>query len=586
MWMVAPRQTLYLAVTFALLSVSILTMKFSAFGTTLIAASQFSSAAAFSSARHGNSTVHLKGYGTFSGTTVNSTFSKKALPKAVDAWLGIDYSTQPIGKDRFTAVRWPARFNGTKAATSYGKTCIQDPTSTKVETQDEACLNFNVFRTPGVPLDQKLPVLLWVHGGAFYAGSYQSFDGASFAASSKEPIVVVTFHYRINSLGFLPSPLFEEEGLLNLGLRDQHLFLQFMQKHIGSFGGDKNAVTFGGRSAGAHSVGIFYFHNYAEDKNKPLFARAIHQSGSVTARAFPNASYPLYATQFDEYMTYLGCPSTPNSAAMTCLRTADINAIRNISTSIYYEYDPALTWPFQPTQGGPLLEKFGSQSGYDETFFHVPVITSTVSDEGKYYMRGDLETNDEFLAYFANGSPQLNSTDLELLSELYPDPATDPTSPFANSPNSTQYNRISAAWSDYAYICPGQETAYRASIAGVPTWKLHFNTNASWPAWRGIPHTSDTKYTWNEPTTQYPEISHIYHGYLSSFVVSGNPNTHRYEGSPEWPNYEVEGYGLESEPGKQLIVQPNNGTGVESDAIRREACLFWRDPERAGRLNK
>lgn len=140
-----------------------------------------------------------------------------------------------VTTDRFTAVTWPARFNGTKAATSYGKTCIQDPTSTKVETQDEACLNFNVFRTPGVPLDQKLPVLLWVHGGAFYAGSYQSFDGASFAASSKVPIVVVTFHYRINSLGFLPSPLFEEEGLLNLGLRDQHLFLQFMQKHIGSF---------------------------------------------------------------------------------------------------------------------------------------------------------------------------------------------------------------------------------------------------------------------------------------------------------------------------------------------------------------
>jgi acetylcholinesterase len=212
--------------------------------------------------------------------------------------------------------------------------------------------------------------------------------------------------------------------------------------------------------------------------------------------------------------------------------------------------------------------------------------SSTVSDEGKYYMRGDLETNEEFLAYLSNGSPQLNSTDLTLLSELYPDPATDPTSPFANSPNSTQYNRISAAWSDYAYICPGQETAYRASIAGVPTWKLHFNTNASWPAWKGIPHTSDTKYTWNEPTTQYPEISHIYHGYLSSFVVSGNPNTYRYEGSPEWPNYEVEGYGLESEPGKQLIVQPDNGTGVESDTIRREACLFWRDPERAGRLNK
>ncbi|KAF2799387.1 para-nitrobenzyl esterase [Melanomma pulvis-pyrius CBS 109.77] len=554
-------------------------MKFSDFATSFVAATPLCAAAS-------NSTINLKGYGKFSGTTINSSFSGKILPTVVDAWLGIDYSTQPTGDGRFRPVTWPSPFNGTKAATKYGKTCIQDPKSTKVETQDEACLNFNVFRTPGVSLDQKLPVLVWVHGGAFYAGSYNSFDGASFAASSKEPIVVVTFHYRINSLGFLPSPLFEEEGLLNLGLRDQHLFLQFVQEHIWSFGGDKDAVTLGGRSAGAHSVGIFYFHNYAEDEGKPLFARAIHQSGSVTARAFPNSSYPLYATQFEEYMTYLGCPFSPNEAAMSCLRSVDINAIRNISTSIYNEYDPALTWPFQPTQGGPLLEKFGSQSGYDQTFFHVPVITSTVSDEGKYYMRGDLETNEQFLGYLSNGSPALNSTDLELLETLYPDPATNPSSPFANSPNSTQYNRISAAWSDYAYICPGQETAYRASLAGVPTWKLHFNTNASWPAWRGIPHTSDTKYTWNEPTTQYPEISHIYHGYLASFVTKGDPNVARFEGSPVWPLYKPNGYGIESEPAQQLIVQPNNGTGVEKDELRREACLFWRDPERAGRLNK
>ncbi|KAF2705063.1 acetylcholinesterase [Pleomassaria siparia CBS 279.74] len=561
-------------------------MKFPDIATTLVATSFQVPLSTAATAASLNNTVNLAAYGKFSGTTVNSTFSNKTLPTTVDAWLGIDYSTQPVGDNRFRPVTWPSPFNGTKAATRYGKTCIQDPASTKIDTQDEACLNFNVFRTPGVPLSRKLPVLVWVHGGAFYAGSYNSFDGAAFAASSKEPIVVVTFHYRLNSIGFLASPLFEDEGLLNLGLRDQHLFLQFVQRYIGEFGGDKDAVTLGGRSAGGHSVGIFYFHNYAQDEGKSLFAQAIHQSGSVTARAFPNASYPLYAKQFDEYMTYLGCPTTPNDAALSCLRSADIDAIRNISVSLYNEYNPALTWPFQPTQGGPLLEKYGSQSGYDGTFHHVPMITCTVSDEGKYYMRGDLETNEEFLAYFANGSPDLNSTDLDILQGLYPDPATVADSPYANSPNSTQYNRISAAWSDYAYICPGQETAYRASTAGVPTWKLHFNTPNFWPAWKGIPHTSDTKYTWDEPTTQYPDISHLYHGYLSSFVTTGDPNTARYEGSPQWPRYKPTGYGLESEPADQLIVQPNNGTKVEKDTIRREQCLYWRDPERAGRLHK
>lgn len=524
--------------------------------------------------------ISLSGYGKFTGTVVNATFTKATLPEPVDAWLGIDYSTQPTGTNRFRQVDWPKSFSGTKQASAYGKACIQEATSTiPAESQDEACLNFNVFRTQGVPLSKKLPVLIWIHGGAFVAGSWASFDGASFVASSPVPIVVVTFHYRVNAFGSLPSALFEDEGLLNLGLHDQHLFLQFVQKHIGSFGGDKDAVTIGGRSAGGHSVGIHYFHNYGTE-NKQLFARAIHQSGSVTSRAFPNASYPLYKTQYDEFMAYIGCDGKGDSATLSCLRSADVHSIRNISTKIYNDHNTNLTWPFQPVHGGFLFEKPGSQSGYDGTFFHVPVISSTVTDEAKYYTPGNLETNDEFLDYLHNISPALNSADLELIEELYPDPATDSSSPYVNSPNSTQYNRLSAATSDYAYICPGQETAYRTSTAGVPTWKLHFDTPNFSPAWKGIPHTSDTKYTWDDPTTEYPAVGHIYHAYLSSFVATGNPNTYRYKGSPKWPRY----HGGTKKP-QQLLVQPNE-TSIETDSIRKEACLFWRSPERAGRLNK
>jgi carboxylesterase type B len=395
-------------------------------------------------------------------------------------------------------------------------------------------------------------------------------------------MVVVTFNYRVNSLGFLPSKLFDEEGLSNLGIRDQRLMLEFVQKHIGSFGGDKDDLTLGGRSAGGHSVGIHYFHNYGEDAgSKPLFSRAIMQSGSVTSRAFPNVAYPLYQRQYAEYMAYIGCDNIDsNSETLACLGNADLNDIRNISNKIFWENHPNVTWPFQPVQGGTLFEKTGTQSGIDDTFFHVPVISSTTSDEGKTYMPGNFETNDEFLGYLHNGSPALNDTDMELLESLYPDPATDsdPNNPFANSPNSTQYNRLSAAWSDYGYACPSQETSYRTSAAGVPTWKLRFNTNNRYPAWQGIPHASDTRYTWNDPAAQYPEISPIYHGYLSSFVTTGDPNTNRYPGSPEWLGYEPEGYGLDQKPGRQLVVQPGD-TKMEDDDIRRAACLYWRDPE-------
>lgn len=104
----------------------------------------------------------------------------------------------------------------------------------------------------------------------------------------------MNFNYRVTSLGFLPTPVFERLGLLNLGLLDQELLFKFVQQYISVFGGDPSRVTIGGRSAGAHSVGIHLFHNYNKTSGaSPLFSKALLQSGSVTARAFPNASYPL-----------------------------------------------------------------------------------------------------------------------------------------------------------------------------------------------------------------------------------------------------------------------------------------------------
>ncbi|GAB7363054.1 hypothetical protein MBLNU230_g3347t1 [Neophaeotheca triangularis] len=543
--------------------------------------------------RHHNNLVSLDDYGTFSGTTVNETYSGYPLPHPVDAWLGMDYARQPVGDLRFTPSTWPSPFDGVRDADSYGMSCIQELSVADIELQSEACLNFNVYRTPGVPLDQKLPVLVWIHGGSMYAGNWRSFDGASFAASSPEPMVVVTFHYRVNSLGSLPSRLMDEEGLSNLNIRDQRLFLEFVQKYIHAFGGDADSVTLGGRSAGAHSVGIHYFHNYGEDAgSKPLFARAIHQPGAVTARMFPPSDFPLYQAQYRDFMTVVGCPMDgTNAEALECLRTADVNTIRNISTAMYRDYELDWAWPFQPVQGGELFEKPGSVSGIDGTFFHVPTISSTVTNEARYWETGDFGTNLKVLDFWADLAPGLNEADLKLFQELYPDPQQYPDSPYANSEVNTQYSRFQAAVSDYAYICPSQETSYRVSSAGVPTWKLRFNTNNTFPPEQGVPHTADTRYTWNEPDVQYPEIGKVYHSYLASFVLTGDPNTHRYPGSPEWANYEPAGYGLDSAPGQQLVVQPGPGgngssTRLELDDVRREECLFWRDPERMLRINK
>jgi acetylcholinesterase len=398
---------------------------------------------------------------------------------------------------------------------------------------------------------------------------------------------------QVNSLGFLPSPVFDREGLLNLGLRDQETLFKFVQKYISAFGGDPAHVTIGGRSAGAHSVGIHLFHNYNETEGAaPLFSRAILQSGSVTARAFPDASYPLYQEQFSRYLGLTGCSGVVNSTdseIISCLRAAPISAIQNASATLWRASEYAIAWPFQPTRGGPLLEQAGSTSGVNGQFYRIPTITSNVLDEAKYYSPGDLKTNDDFLAFMKNLIPGLTAQDLSDIEALYPDPAGDVDGPYVNSPNSTQYNRISAALTDYMYVCAGQETAIRMSSAGVPVYKLHFATNNTFPTWKGIPHTADTKYTWAEPAgaggVQYPKVSkHLLHAYFSDFVAHGDPNAGKRTGIPFWPKYTDKN--SEGMPGLMLRMEPFGNSRVEGDGERRTQCEWWRDESRAARLEK
>jgi acetylcholinesterase len=389
----------------------------------------------------------------------------------------------------------------------------------------------------------------------------------------------------------LPHPVFERLGLLNIGLLDQERLFKFVQQYISAFGGDPHHVTIGGRSAGAHSVGIHLFHNYNKTVGaSPLFSQAILQSGSSTARSFPNASYPLYQQQFSRYLGLTGCSNVANStddAILACLRAAPITAIQNASALLFQESEYPITWPFQPTLGGPLLKQSGSASGINSQFFNIPTITSNVRDEAKYYSPGDIETNEEFLAFLKNLIPGLSTDDLSDIETLYPDPANSSESPYINSPNSTQYERISAALTDFMYVCPGQETAVRMSSAGAPVYKLAFAVNNTFSTWKGIPHTADTKYTWAETGgsggVQYPEVGKLLHGYFSDFVALGDPNKGNRTGVPKWPKYVDGGEGV---PGLQLRMEAFGNSRVEGDGIRRRQCDWWRDEERARRLEK
>ncbi|KAF2648118.1 alpha/beta-hydrolase [Lophiostoma macrostomum CBS 122681] len=528
--------------------------------------------------------AHVPGLGKFRGTQVLTTENDSSnLMTPVDAWLGLEYAKQPVGDLRFAPPEWPHAVNGTVDADQFGPACIQDP-SRNGSPQSEACLNFNVWRTTGVPLATKLPVLVFFHGGSFVSGDGKGFDGGNFVSKSVKPIMVVTMQYRLGALGSLPSALFEEEGLLNLGLLDQRLFLEFLQKYISHFGGNPKAITLAGLSAGGHSVGIHLFHDYGSDKGKPLFAQAIMSSSSPTARSFPEATADLYVRQFQEFMDYVDCPTTPNSDALDCLRSVDISLIQAKSASMYRDSEFNITWPWQPVSPGPLLEKRGSESGFDRTFFKIPILVSSSTDEGKLFAPQNLSSTQNFTSFMANMNPGFNSDDLADLESLYPDPE-DPSSPYYDSPLSVEFNRVSAAYGDYAYICPVEETAALYAALDLPVYKARFNTPNGAASYMGVSHASDNGYFQGLPNVQFPEISDLYSAYWASFVVSGSPNTYRVEGAPEWNRYKGVG-------GKELKVGSEDGTGTgvelegDDDGIRVPQCKWWRDPDRMERLKK
>ena len=406
--------------------------------------------------------VILPGYGTLKGTQVlQSLGSKKALDTPVDAWLGLEYAKQPVGDLRFAPPEWPDEFNKTKDASEYGPICIQSPGNLK---QSEACLNFNIYRKSGVPYTTKLPAMVFFHGGSFVGGHGRSFDGATFVSKSQEPLMVVTMQYRLAALGSLPSQLFEEEGLLNLDLLDQRLLLLFLQKYISEFGGDPDRITLAGQSAGGHSVGVHLFHNYGYDEGKPLFSQAIMSSGSPTARAFPKATYPLYERQFREFMDYLDCPLSPNERALACLRAADMKKIQSKQAKMYAASTYNITWPFQPVSPGPLLKKRGSKSGEDGSFFPIPVLVSSTTDEGKLFAPKNLTTAAHFTKFMANMNPGLTDDDLTDLQRLYPDPGQQRQSICEFTCNKAIQSCRSSLWRLRVYLpCPRNSLPLRLS---------------------------------------------------------------------------------------------------------------------------
>ena len=199
-----------------------------------------------------------------------------SVVEGVNTFKGIPYAAPPFDAYRFRPPQPVESWSGVRDALTYGSTVPKPPYFPPFDTllpepaiPGEDCLNLNIW-SPDLG-QAKLPVMVWIHGGAFANGSgaISMYDGGHFA---RDGVVCVTINYRLGVDGFL----YLGKGNANLGLLDQLAALEWVQENIAVFGGDPGNVTIFGESAGAMSVGTLL----SMPRAAGLFRRAIAESGA------------------------------------------------------------------------------------------------------------------------------------------------------------------------------------------------------------------------------------------------------------------------------------------------------------------
>ncbi len=186
-------------------------------------------------------------------------------------YRGIPFAAPPVGDLRWRAPLPAAKWEGVRQATQFGPEPVQGGNGS------EDCLYLNVW-TPAQSTNDHIPVLVWIYGGGFSAGSTSdpNYSGEQLA---KKGVVFVSIAYRVGPLGFLAHPELSAETTNhvsgNYGLLDQIAGLQWVKKNIAAFGGDPNKVTIFGESAGGISVSMLC----ASPLAKGLFEGAMSESG-------------------------------------------------------------------------------------------------------------------------------------------------------------------------------------------------------------------------------------------------------------------------------------------------------------------
>lgn len=228
---------------------------------------------------------------------------------------------------------------------------------------DEQCLVLNLF----IPIDddeERHPIFLWIHGGSSQVGTGNLFDGTVLAARGN--FIVVTFNYRLNLFGFLSTGDDELEG--NVGLYDQALLLDWIDRNAASFRGDRSRITVAGHSAGAAHAYFLAISPF----NRGRIRRLILQSGSPW-NSWASISPAEAKHRFEIIADQHGCEE---QRRLACLREIDFHQLKEM-TEQHFQHTNVV-------RHGYFMSEFQRDLHGEDRLGEIDLIIGSNDDEGKH----------------------------------------------------------------------------------------------------------------------------------------------------------------------------------------------------------
>lgn len=487
-------------------------------------------------------------------------------------YYNIPYAEPPVGDRRFRA---PLPLNTTRVveeangqvvdATTPRTFCIQgtlgDGDAGGGGSED--CLNVDIYAPYGAAQGDNLPVFVWIHGGGYAYGNPADFPFDPWVNQSPN-VVIVSIYYRLDAIGFLAHPDFANGTLgdNNGGFLDQVQALRWISQYIGAFGGNPNAVTIGGESAGASSVALHLVAN----EGAQLFHGAVAQSVYRHPVVPPETKLAL----FEYYATQAGCGSGTSAQQMACLRNASISDLARAQDTVTYNY----TGPYKnfvPVLDGTVITDYPTRSVLRGEFAKVPLLVGSVSNET---LASGANISSALQSYF----PALTPFDLAGYEYVYP------ASEFSSSDE-----QFRVATGNPTVRCARSIWAGAFSVTNS-SWTYRYNTvsltqSLSDPL---VEHAAEismmfagTNTSFNGTTTYVPEtpadlaFASELIAYWLSFVRSADPNTYKLARSAAWPSYTLDYRArivLERDPQNSTTV---SGSYMEMEPVSETlGCAF------------